>query len=145
MAEKDNREFARKAIAAINEHNIDSYLQNVDDSYVGESETLPGPVHGREGARQSLQTMLQAFPDIHLEIEELISSGDHVISRVLLTGTHKGTFAGVAATHKKAKWHACNIVEVKNGKAVRSRIYADNVSLLRQLGVIAAPKATSAG
>jgi steroid delta-isomerase-like uncharacterized protein len=144
MAEKDNRDFARKAIAALNAHDIDSYLQHIDDAYVGESETLPGPVHGREGARQSLQTLLQAFPDLHLEVEQLIASGDHVISRVQLTGTHKGTFAGIAATHKKATWHACNIVELKNGKAIKSRVYADNVSLLRQLGVIATPKATSA-
>jgi steroid delta-isomerase-like uncharacterized protein len=144
MAEKDNRDFARQAIAAINAHNIESYLQHIDDSYVAESETLPGPVHGREGARQMLQTMFQAFPDLHLEVEQLLASGDHVISRVLLTGTQKGNFAGIAPTNKKVSWHACNFVELKNGKAIKSRIYADNVSLFRQLGVIATPKATSA-
>lgn len=143
MAEKDNLQFANHAIAAINAHDINEYLQLIDDSYVGESETLPGPIHGREGARQTMTTMFQAFPDIHIEIEELIGSGDHVVSRVRLTGTHKGTFAGVPATNKKATWHACNVVRIKDGKAISGRVYADNVSLMRQLGVLPVPKAAA--
>jgi predicted ester cyclase len=92
-----------------------------------------------------LTMMFQAFPDAHLEIEELIASGDHVVSRVVVTGTHKGAFAGIAPMNKKVSWHSCNVVEVKNGKAIRSRIYADHVSLFRQLGVIPMPKTTTAG
>jgi steroid delta-isomerase-like uncharacterized protein len=143
MAEKDNLQFAKQAIAAINAHDINEYLQLIDDSYVAESETLPAAIHGHEGARQFLTMMFQAFPDFHLEIEELIASGDHVVSRVVVSGTHKGTFAGVPATNKKATWHACNVVRLKNGKAISSRIYADNVSLMRQFGVLPAPKAAA--
>jgi len=144
MTEKDNLQLAHKAIAAINAHDIDSYLQQIDDSYIGESETLPGPVHGREGARKMLQTLFQGFPDLRYEVEQILASGDHIIVRSLLTGTHKGEFAGVAPTNKKASWRACTVVELRNGKAIRSRVYADNVSLLRQLGVIATPKTTTA-
>jgi predicted ester cyclase len=60
-----------------------------------------------------------------------------------LTGTHKGTFAGVPATNKKAHWQSCNVIEVKSGKAISSRVYADNVSLMRQLGVLPVPKAAA--
>jgi steroid delta-isomerase-like uncharacterized protein len=143
MTEKDHVKLAKAALAAINAHDIDGYLKNIDDSFVGESETL-GTIHGRDGARQMLTTMFQAFPDLHIEVEQIIVSGDHVVSRALLTGTHKGSFAGVPATNKKVSWRSCNVVEVKNGKAVRSRIYADNVSLMRQLGVLPVPKATTA-
>jgi predicted ester cyclase len=90
-----------------------------------------------------MTTMFQAFPDLHIEAEQIIASGNYVISRGLLTGTHKGTFVGVPATNKKASWHSCNIIEIKNGKAVSSRIYADNVSLMRQLGVLPVPKAAA--
>ena len=144
MTEKDHVQLANQALAAINAHDIDGYLKLVDESFVGESETL-GTIHGHAGLRQMLTTMFQAFPDLHIKAEEIIATGNHVISRAVLTGTHKDTFAGVPATNKKATWHSCNIVEVKNGKAVRSRIYADNVSLLRQLGALQVPKATTAG
>jgi steroid delta-isomerase-like uncharacterized protein len=143
MTEKDNIQLAKQAIAAINAHDIESYLKHLDESYAGESETL-GSVHGREGARQMLMTMFQAFPDIHLEIEQILASGDHVVSRVIASGTHKGNFAGVAPTNKKVSFHSCNVVEVRKGKVISSRLYSDNVSLFRQLGVLPAQKATTA-
>jgi|HubBroStandDraft_6_1064221.scaffolds.fasta_scaffold199956_3 steroid delta-isomerase-like uncharacterized protein len=145
MAAKDNVQIARNAIAAVNAHDIEGYLQYIDDSYIGESETAPGPIHGRDGARQTMQTLFQAFPDLHYEIENLMTSGEHVIVQSHLTGTHKGAFAGIAATNKKASWRNCTVVELKNGKAIRTRVYSDNVTLFRQLGILAAPKATTAG
>ena len=144
MTEKDHVQLANQALAALNAHDIDGYLKLVDESFVGESETL-GTFHGRAGVRQMLTTMFQAFPDLHIQAEEIIATGNHIISRSILSGTHKGAFAGVPPTNKKVSWHSCNIVEVKDGKAIRNRIYADNVSLLRQLGVLQVPKATTAG
>jgi steroid delta-isomerase-like uncharacterized protein len=145
MAQKDNVKIAKQAIAAINAHDIDGYLKFVDDSFVGESETVPGPIHGHSGLRQMLTMMFQAFPDFHIEIEEILATGDHVINRVIASGTHKGTFVGIAPTNKKVSWHACNFLQVRNGKVFRSRIYADNLSLMRQLGALPMPRATTAG
>lgn len=144
MVEQDNIRLAKEAIDAINAHDIERYLTYVDDSYVGESETT-GLIHGRKETQQMLTTMFQAFPDFHLEIEQTFASGDQVVVRVIVSGTHKGSFAGVAPTNKKVSWHSCNFLQLYNGKAIRSRIYADNVSLFRQLGVLPAPKATTAG
>lgn len=142
MNEQDHVKLAKAALAAINTHDIDSYLKNLDDSFVGESEAL-GKVHGRDGARQMVTTLLQAFPDLHIGVEQILASGNHVVTTAMLTGTHKGTFAGVPATNKKVHWHSCNVIEIKNGKAISSRIYADNVSLMRQLGVLPVPKAAA--
>ena len=145
MSEKENIQFAEQAIAALNAHDIERYLKLIDDSYVGESETMPGPIRGREGARKAIDMLLKAFPDLRLEVEQILASGDHVVTRVRLTGTHKGNFAGIAPTNKSVSWHACNVVEVKNGKAIRSRVYAENASLFQQLGVFSLPKAKAAG
>ncbi len=142
MNEQDHVKLAKTALAAINAHDIDGYLKNIDEKFVGESEAL-GKVHGHDGARQMMTTLLQAFPDLHIEVEQILASGNNVVTRALLTGTHKGTFAGIPATNKKVHWHSCNIIEVKNGKAISSRIYADNVSLMRQLGVLPVPKAAA--
>jgi steroid delta-isomerase-like uncharacterized protein len=145
MADKDNIQFAEQAIAAINARDIDRYLQRIDESYVGESEIAPGPIRGHQGVRQMMEMQLKAFPDLHIDIEQILPSGDHVVVRARLTGTHKGNFAGIAPTNKSVTWRACNIVEVRNGKAVRSRIYADNATLFEQLGVLSIPRAKAAG
>ncbi len=50
MAEKDNIEFAKQQIAALNARDLDGYLGRIDESYTGESET--GPVSDTRSRRQ---------------------------------------------------------------------------------------------
>ena len=47
--EGDNIQFAKDAIVAINAHDVNSYLKRVDEFYVGESEAVPGSIHGHVG------------------------------------------------------------------------------------------------
>jgi steroid delta-isomerase-like uncharacterized protein len=145
MTEKENIQLAEQQIAALNARDLEQYLSRIDDSYVGESELAPGPIRGREGVRQNIEMILKAFPDLRIEIEQTIASGDHVVARVRATGTHKGNFRGIAPTNKSIVLHGCNVVEVRNGKAVRGRMYGDNASLFQQLGVLSLPQAKAAG
>ena len=144
MAE-DNIQLAEKQIAAINARDLDGYLQRIDDSYEGESETASGPIRGPEGVRQNFEMLFRAFPDLRLEVERILSSGNHVVTCVRVTGTHRGTFAGIAPTNKSVSWQGCTVTEIRNGKVIRSRVYADNASLFRQLGALSIPRATAAG
>jgi predicted ester cyclase len=144
MTENENIQIAHQQIAALNAHDIDLYVQRIDHSYVGESETHPGPIHGPEGARQVLTMTLTAFPDLRVEVEHILASGDQLVIQTRLSGTHKGILAGIAPTNKHVSWQGCNVVTLRNGKAIRSRIYADNLSLMGQLGVLPQPKATTA-
>ena len=145
MAEKDNILFSEQQIAALNSRDLDRYLDRIDDSYVGHSETAPGPIRGREGVRQNLEGLIRAFPDLRIEIEQILASGDSVVTRMRATGTHQGNFAGIAPTGKSISMQACSVVEIRNGKAVRGRLYADNATLFQQVGALSLPKAMSAG
>jgi len=144
MNEQENIELARKQIAAFNAHNIDEYVSRIDESYVGESESPLSPVRGRDGVRKVLQLLFGAFPDLELEIEQILASGDFVMGRYRATGTHKANYLGISATNKRVSFQGCNVVELRDGKAIRSRIYADNALLYQQLGVLSLPKAATA-
>jgi len=144
MSEQENIRLAEEQIALLNAHDLDRYLQRIDESYIGESEIMPEPVRGPAGVRRTLEMVLAAFPDLQLEVEQILASGDHVISRIRLTGTHEGSYLGIPATNKRVSFKACNVVELRNGKAIRARLYADNASLLQQLGAISLPRAASA-
>jgi hypothetical protein len=37
-----------------------------------------------------MQMYISAFPDLHFRIDQLLPSGDHVVSRYSATGTHNG-------------------------------------------------------
>jgi steroid delta-isomerase-like uncharacterized protein len=145
MAEKENLRIAEEIAAAVNAHDIDRYLQLIDNSYVGESELVPGGVRGRAGVRQRLEMLFGAFPDLQLETEQTLASGDFVVTRGRMTGTHKGNFAGIPPTNKTVSAGGCSVLEVRNGKVIRSRQYADNASLLQQLGVLSLPRPAAAG
>ena len=144
MADKDSIHFAEQQIAALNAHDIEGYLSRIDDSYVGHSETAPGPIRGREGVRQNLEMILRGFPDVRVEVEQIIASGDSVVVRTRTTGTHKGSFAGISPTNKSIVVQGCNVYEIRNGKAIQGRLYSDTATLLQQLGVLSLPKATAA-
>jgi steroid delta-isomerase-like uncharacterized protein len=144
MSEQENTQFAQQAIAAINERKLDRYLQLLDDSFTMESETLPTPVKGREAVRLLFESYFKGIPDLRIEIEQIITSGDYVVVRSHLTGTHKGPFLGIPATNKKIDTHGCNVIQLRNGKAVKSRLYGDNATLFQQLGLLTIPKAMAA-
>lgn len=145
MSEKENAQIAEQAIAALNARDLDRYITLLDESFVMEGEMLPGPVRGRAAVRQAIEMRLAAFPDMRVEIEQILTSGDYVILRSRMTGTHKGNLAGIAATNKSINVQSCNIVEIRNGKAIRGRLYADNASMLQQMGVLSLGKTASAG
>lgn len=145
MSEQENIQVAEKQIAALNARNLDDYLSRVDESCVAESESPLSPIRGRGEARKGLEILFEAFPDLRFEIEQILASGNHVVSRLHLTGTHRGNYLGIAATNKPIDIHACSVVELRNGKAIRSRVYADNATLFQQLGVLSLPKAATAG
>jgi steroid delta-isomerase-like uncharacterized protein len=145
MAEQDNIALAEKQVAALNDRDFDLYVSRLDEGYVGVSEMAPGPIQGREGARQNIERILTAFPDLRLEIQKIVASGDTVVVTMRSTGTHTGNFAGIAPTNKRFVMEACNVVEIRDGKTIRGRLYADTLSLFRQLGVVALPQAATAG
>jgi steroid delta-isomerase-like uncharacterized protein len=144
MAENENIEYVKQQIAALNAHDVDSYASRIDESYVGHSEMSPGPIRGPEGVRQNMQMLLAAFPDLRVEIVQIISSGNFIATQTRATGTHKGTFAGIPATNKSVVVPGCNVIELRNGKAIQGRLYADNAALLMQIGALSLAKATAA-
>jgi len=136
MAEQDNVRIIRESWDAWNAHNIDGVLKSLDEKHVWETDTLPAPVVGRDGYRQAMQMYITAFPDLQFRIDQLLSSGDHVVSRYTATGTHNGDLMGIPPTKRRAETHGCTVAEVRNGKVVRTWVYWDTGHLLRQLGVM---------
>jgi steroid delta-isomerase-like uncharacterized protein len=143
MSETDNRRLTEEAYSALNAHDLDRYAKGLDDSYAWDSDAFPAPVRGPEGAKQALALYFKAFPDLHFEVEQIIASGDFVVSRWRATGTHKGEFSGIPATNKQVNTRGCTVSELRSNRFVKASMYFDQLSLFSQLGV-AILKATGA-
>ena len=136
MSEQESLQVARDGWDAWNAHDVNAWLKTLEEQHVWESDTLPAPLVGRDAAGQAMQMYLAAFPDLHFTVDQLLSSGDYVVSRYTATGTHRGDLMGVPPTNRHAETHGCTVAEIKNGKAVRTWGYSDTGHLLRQLGVM---------
>jgi steroid delta-isomerase-like uncharacterized protein len=138
MSEQDNRRFVEEHFSTLNAHDLDRYVKSFADSYVGETDARPDPVRGQEGVRQLTAMYLKAFPDLRLDIEQIITSGDQVVVRWRATGTHKGDFNGISPTNRRVNARGCTVAEVRDDRVVKSAIYSDQLAVLQQLGVFAA-------
>jgi predicted ester cyclase len=57
-------------------------------------QTAPGRTVGLEATRQGLARCLEAVPDVHLIIEDLVVEGDHLMARLTATGTRRSPAGG---------------------------------------------------
>ena len=138
MSEQANVQIARDGWDAWNAHDVNAWLKILDEKHVWETDTLPAPLIGRDAAGQAMRMYLAAFPDLRFTVDQLLSSGDYVVSRYTATGTHRGDLMGIPPTNRHAETHGCTVAEIKNGKAVRTWGYWDTGHLLRQLGIMPA-------
>jgi predicted ester cyclase len=81
----------------------------------------------------------EAFPDLHLEVEELIVSGDAVVLRSTFRGTDTGGYVGRAPTGRAVEEWVVTILHFEGDKVVREWIGADKLGLFIQLGVLDDP------
>ena len=108
VAEQDNLRIVRESWAAWNAHDVEGALKILDEKHVWETDTLPAPVVGRDGSRQAMQMAISAFPDLQFRIDQLLASGDHVVTRYTATGTHNGDLMGIPPTKRRGETHGCH-------------------------------------
>ena len=96
------------------------------------------PVHekGPEGFKQVIGMFRNAFPDMHITLEDIITEGDKIATRGYWTGTHKGDFMGIPATGKSVKVPYIDIWNAENGKLKENWVQMDMISCMQQLGVM---------
>jgi predicted ester cyclase len=77
--------------------------------------------------------LVGAFPDLHVEIEDLIAEDDQVVARLSFSGTHRGDFRGIASTGRPITFSAIRIYRLSSGKIVETWAIQDALGLLGQL------------
>jgi len=96
---------------------------------------IPDSKPGPDGFRESIQQFKTGYPDMRVNVEQIIAEGDFVATRGYWTGTNRGEFMGVPATNKKVRVDYIDFWRVQNGKCVEGWVQMDNAGLFQQLGV----------
>jgi predicted ester cyclase len=135
MPPKENVEILNRAVARFNAKDLEGYLEMFDKSVIfhGLSRKLKP---GVGGLRDYYSVLREAFPDMRLASEDLISEGEKVANRYTFYGTHKGAYMGVAPTSKLIISQGMVINLFRAGKCIETWQSTDALGFLTQLGVV---------
>jgi steroid delta-isomerase-like uncharacterized protein len=93
-----------------------------------------------EEDQAALKGWHQAFSDISIVPEKLIAEGDLVTVYWIARGTNTGTGNGLPATGKKAELAGITIWRIVDGKIKEEWSAFDQLSMMRQLGLLPSDK-----
>jgi steroid delta-isomerase-like uncharacterized protein len=81
-----------------------------------------------------------AFPDLVWTVNHMVADGDTVAIRYTMTGTQRGTFAGVPASNKPVTAESMAFYRLAGGKIVEERAQLDMLSVFQQIGTVPGAK-----
>jgi steroid delta-isomerase-like uncharacterized protein len=145
VSEEDNKAVIRRWIEAYNNRDMQAEADvlapgYVAGSYVAHVPGAPGPLEGLEAWRKFTAPFVEAFPDLRLTVEDILSEGDKVAARVAFHGTHRGEFQGIAPTGKEVAFSSIEVNRVVGGKVEEHWVELDLLGLMQQLGAIPEPE-----
>ena len=91
-------------------------------------------------ARRWISPFRASFPDVHMEILDLIAEGDKVVGRFTCSATHLGDWLGHAPTGRRfERVDEVAIFRLRDGRITDAWSLEDTLSRLRQLGLLVLP------
>ena len=126
--------IVREHAEAENRHEFDVAL---DSFHHPRYELMPigEVIDGAEAVAAYYRETREAFPDQRNRVLALHHSDDVVLMELELTGTHLGGFRGLPATGRSFSCRMAAIFEFDGDRLLSERVYFDQATILRQLGV----------
>jgi predicted ester cyclase len=94
---------------------------------------------GPSARTEPIRRYHETFPDLHVDVEDLIVAGDTVVLRFRYRGTDTGDIWDGPTTGRAAEVWAVSIMHFEQNKVAREWIGADNLGLFVHLGVLDNP------
>lgn len=118
----------------INAGDIDGFGELLAEDFV-EHEEMPGLEPSKDGVKQLFHMYRAAFPDLRMEVQDVLVSADKAVARVRATGTHQGEFLGMAATGKSVDVQLIDITRFGDDGLAREHWGVfDALAMMQQLG-----------
>lgn len=90
--------------------------------------------------RQMRDAFMNSFPGLHLEIEDVISDGDHAVVRWHFRATHAGSGFGERATEQPVAVRGMSWAVVRDGRIIEGWDSWNISGLMATIGVAPAPE-----
>jgi steroid delta-isomerase-like uncharacterized protein len=137
----DSLEVNKELVRRLYEEGFNSGELDVVDQLVSPDVVTQNPIildapTGPESVRGGIEMIRRAFPDIHVDVLDLVAEGDRVAAFPRMTGTNAGDYRRGGATNRTGSMRAFFIWRIPDGRLAESWGVADRFEFLQQLGII---------
>jgi steroid delta-isomerase-like uncharacterized protein len=120
-----------------NQGKIQTVKELLDEHATGFGQAGSGTgIHGPADFIPFVERLRGAFPDIAVTVEDAFGEDEKVVVRWSATMTHTGPNLGIPPTKRKAHITGMTMAQIKKGKIVAGWDNWDQLTMLRQLGVV---------
>jgi len=128
MTENGLRSWYLRYAAALNAHQFDGMEEFINDQVL-----LGGELGTRDDVVAVLKGIVDAVPDIHWEVEELLIDRDGIAVRAVNTGAPTKEWLGVPPSGASFEIVEYAIYKVSDGRFAQMTNLHDSAEMLRQL------------
>ncbi|PZH15008.1 hypothetical protein C1I97_09055 [Streptomyces sp. NTH33] len=130
MTDNGLRAWYLRYVAALNAHEFDGM-----DEFINDEVMLNGEPGHRDDVLAVQKHDIDAVPDLHWEVKELLFDRDRIAVRAINTGTPVKEWLGVPPSGASFEIVEYAIYRVENGRFVQMTALHDSAEMLRQLTV----------
>jgi steroid delta-isomerase-like uncharacterized protein len=143
MTAEANTANARRILEeAWNQGNLSLLDEIGAPDYVEHDLATHEELYGLDANKERVRGYRAAIPDLHVTIEDLIASGDKVVTRWRASGTNEGELMGNPPTHRYAEFTGISIDRFDaDGRLAETWDQWDVMSFMQQLGLAPAMEA----
>ena len=132
------RALIERFAATLSAHDLAAFGALFADDYVNHQMSAAAPP-APAGATPKQATIglfaarLAGVPDLQVAIETAVTSADKVAASFVYTGTHGGSYFGIAPTGRPLRFTSCDIFLVRNNQLAEHWGMGDIAGILAQL------------
>jgi predicted ester cyclase len=138
---EQNKALVLQFYKSFDDRKIEQAFELLAPDFVAHLAGMPEPLNEAE-FRKFGMSFYSAFSQGQQIFDEVIVSGDRVVTSGTFIATHLGEFQGLPPTGKQIRLSIMHIDRVENGKIVEHWGQGDALGLMQQLGIIFLPGPT---
>jgi ketosteroid isomerase-like protein len=129
VVSQENADMVRRAVAALNAHDLGGYLACCREDVELHLPVVAGVYEGPDGIKRWFADIEDAGPDFHIDLRRVTSiSGNQVLAFIRTASTGRASGIPMVA-------EATNVYDMIDGKIRRIRIFLDRGEALKAVGL----------
>jgi steroid delta-isomerase-like uncharacterized protein len=132
---EQNKAIVRRNYETADRNDLTTFSEQLAPEIAVHLPGMPGPLN-REALIQMMKAMFSGLTQRQHVFEDQIAEGDKVATRLTLHAVHTGEFQGMPATGRQIAMAQTAIHRIQNGKIVEVWVSSDDISMMKQLGLM---------